>query len=79
MSDREGVGAQGSPDGGTDRVHAARGVAWGGLESAAGAVTGLVVTPLIIRSFGLEGLGLWAAPGGLAHAAGGVFLGKGQK
>ncbi len=77
MSDREGVGAQGSPDGGTDRVHAARGVAWGGLESAAGAVTGLVVTPLIIRSFGLEGLGLWAASWSLAHSAGLFDLGIG--
>ncbi len=77
MNDRGGVGSQGSPVGGVDRVHAARGVAWGGVESAAGALTGLVVTPLIVRAFGLEGLGLWAASWSLAHSAGLFDLGIG--
>ncbi len=62
---------------GSDGARAVRGVAWGGVESAAGAITGLVVTPLIVRAFGIEGLGLWAACWSLAHSAGLLDLGIG--
>ena len=48
MNDRGGVGAQGPPEGGVDRVHAARGLAWGGMESAADALTLFVVVALAL-------------------------------
>jgi O-antigen/teichoic acid export membrane protein len=56
---------------------AARSVAWGGIESAASAAVGLVLTPLVLRVAGLEGLGLWGAAWSLAHTAGLVDLGIG--
>jgi O-antigen/teichoic acid export membrane protein len=64
-------------EGDGDRRAAARGVAWGGIESAASAVVGLVLTPLVVRSCGLEGLGLWAASWSLAHATNLLDLGVG--
>jgi O-antigen/teichoic acid export membrane protein len=60
--------------GGVRRL-AVRGVAWGGIETAAGALVGLILTPLVIRASGLEGLGLWAAAWSLAHSATAVDLG----
>jgi O-antigen/teichoic acid export membrane protein len=57
------------------RRAAVRGVAWGGFESAAGALVGLLLTPLVVRASGLEGLGLWAAAWSLAHSATAVDLG----
>lgn len=60
-----------------ERRAAARGVAWGGVESAAGALAGLVLTPLVVRHAGLAGLGLWGAAWSLAHTAGLLDLGVG--
>ena len=60
-----------------DRRSAARGVAWGGVESATSAMVGLVLTPLVVRSCGLEGLGLWAASWSLAHTTNLLDLGVG--
>jgi O-antigen/teichoic acid export membrane protein len=60
-----------------ERRAAARGVAWGGVESAAGVVAGLVLTPLVVQSTGLAGLGLWGAAWSLAHTAGLLDLGVG--
>jgi O-antigen/teichoic acid export membrane protein len=60
-----------------ERRAAARGVAWGGVESAAGAITGLVLTPLVVQNTGLAGLGLWGAAWSLAHTAGLLDLGVG--
>lgn len=57
------------------RRAAVRGAAWGGVETAAGALVGLLLTPLVVRAFGLEGLGLWAAAWSLAHSATAVDLG----
>jgi len=52
-----------------ERRQAARSVGWGAIESASGALVGLGLTPLVIRSAGMEGLGLWAACWSMAHAA----------
>ena len=60
-----------------DRRTVARGVAWGGVESATSAFVGLVLTPLVVRSCGLEGLGLWAASWSLAHTTNLLDLGVG--
>jgi O-antigen/teichoic acid export membrane protein len=60
-----------------DRRAAVRGVAWGGVESAAAAVVGLILTPLVVRAAGVDGLGLWGAAWALAHAAGTFDLGVG--
>ena len=61
----------------TERRSAVHGVAWSGVESATGAIVGLLLTPLIVRSVGVEGLGLWAASWSLAHTAGLLDLGVG--
>jgi len=60
-----------------ERRAAARGVAWGGVESATSALVGLVLTPLVVRACGLEGLGLWSASWSLAHATNLLDLGVG--
>jgi O-antigen/teichoic acid export membrane protein len=60
-----------------ERRAAARGVAWGGVESAASAVVGLVLTPLVVRACGLAGLGLWGASWSLAHTTNLLDLGVG--
>jgi O-antigen/teichoic acid export membrane protein len=60
-----------------ERRVAARGVAWGGIESGAAALVGLLLTPLVLRVAGLEGLGLWGAAWSLAHTAGLLDLGVG--
>jgi len=60
-----------------DRRSATRGVAWGGVESATSALVGLVLTPLVVRSCGLAGLGLWAASWSLAHTTNLLDLGVG--
>lgn len=59
----------------SDRRLAARGVLWGGMENAAAAFVGLLLTPLVVRVSGIEGLGLWGAAWSLAHAAGVFDLG----
>jgi O-antigen/teichoic acid export membrane protein len=56
---------------------AVRAVAWGGVESAAASGVGLLLTPLVVHTAGLEGLGLWGASWSLAHTAGLVDLGIG--
>ena len=40
-----------------ERRAAARGVAWGGVESLTSGLVGLVLTPLVVNTCGLEGLG----------------------
>jgi len=60
-----------------ERRAAARGVAWGGVESAATAAAGLLLTPIVVRCAGLPGLGLWGAAWSLAHTAGLFDLGVG--
>ncbi len=60
-----------------ERRSAVRGVAWGGIESATGALVGFLLTPLIVRVAGIDGLGLWAASWSLAHTAGILDLGVG--
>jgi O-antigen/teichoic acid export membrane protein len=60
-----------------ERRVAARGVVWGGVESAVSAAVGLVLTPLVVRATGLEGLGLWGASWSLAHTASLLDLGAG--
>jgi O-antigen/teichoic acid export membrane protein len=60
-----------------ERRGAVRGAAWSGVESAAGAAVGLLLTPLVVARTGVEGLGLWAAAWSLAHAATLVDLGVG--
>ncbi|MBI1949754.1 MAG: lipopolysaccharide biosynthesis protein [Acidobacteria bacterium] len=60
-----------------EKRSAARGVAWGGVESATSALVGLVLTPLVVRACGLEGLGLWAASWSLAHTTQLLDLGVG--
>ncbi len=60
-----------------EKRSAARGVAWGGVESATSALVGLILTPLVVRACGLEGLGLWAASWSLAHATQLLDLGVG--
>lgn len=60
-----------------ERRAAARGVLWGGVESAISALIGLVLTPLVVRTCGLEGLGLWAASWSLAHTTHLLDLGVG--
>jgi O-antigen/teichoic acid export membrane protein len=61
-----------------ERRAAARGVAWGGVESLTSALVGLVLTPLVVRTCGLEGLGLWAASWSLAHTTNLLDLGVGS-
>lgn len=70
------IGADRFPESGERRA-AARGVAWGGVESATSALVGLILTPLVVRACGLEGLGLWAASWSLAHATNLLDLGVG--
>lgn len=60
-----------------ERRAAARGVAWGGVESAVAALVGLSLTPIVIRHAGIEGLGLWGAAWSLAHTASLLDLGVG--
>jgi O-antigen/teichoic acid export membrane protein len=72
-----GTGAALPDPGAGERRVAARSVAWGGIESAASAAVGLLLTPLVLRTTGLEGLGLWGAAWSLAHTAGLVDLGIG--
>ena len=72
-----GTGAALPDPGAGERRVAARSVAWGGIESAASAAVGLLLTPLVLRVAGLEGLGLWGAAWSLAHTAGLVDLGIG--
>ncbi|HEX9427384.1 MAG TPA: oligosaccharide flippase family protein [Candidatus Polarisedimenticolia bacterium] len=60
-----------------ERTRAVHGVAWGGIESATAAAVGFVLTPLILRSSGIEGLGLWSASWSMAHTAGILDLGVG--
>jgi len=76
VSGTERPGAVPSP-GAAERRVAARGVAWGGVESVASAAVGLVLTPLVVGTAGLEGLGLWGAAWSLAHTAGLLDLGAG--
>lgn len=61
-----------------ERRAAARGVAWSGVESAVAAIVGLFLTPLVLRSTGVAGLGLWGAAWSLAHTASIVDLGVGS-
>ena len=68
---------QGSFPASGERRAAARGVAWGGVESATSALVGLVLTPLVVKSCGLEGLGLWSASWSLAHTTNLLDLGIG--
>ncbi|MFQ5876157.1 MAG: lipopolysaccharide biosynthesis protein [Acidobacteriota bacterium] len=67
-----------SSPGSSARALAARGVAWGGVESAAVALAGLLITPLLVGRFGLDGLGLWAACWSVAHTAGLFDFGVGS-
>jgi O-antigen/teichoic acid export membrane protein len=77
-ADVSGVGSPGIPaPGAAERRVAVRGVAWAGMESAASAAVGILMTPLVVRTAGLEGLGLWGAAWSLAHMAGLVDLGAG--
>ena len=76
MSTTGRPGAVPSP-GAAERRVAARGVAWGGVESAAAAGVGLILTPLVVGTAGLEGLGLWGAAWSLAHTAALLDLGAG--
>ena len=69
--------ALGAPPPGAERRIAARGVAWGGVESAVAAAVGLVLTPLVIAKVGVVGLGLWGAAWSLSHSAGLLDLGLG--
>ena len=64
--------------GGAERVVAARGVAWSGVEAGAAAVAALLMTPLVLQTVGLEALGLWGAAWSLAHTAGLLDLGVGS-
>jgi len=61
-----------------ERRTVARGVAWGGVESLASALVGLVLTPLVVSTCGVEGLGMWAASWSLAHATNLLDLGVGS-
>jgi O-antigen/teichoic acid export membrane protein len=61
---------QGPAPGAGERRSATRGVVWGGVESTSSALVGLVLTPLIVRILGLDGLGLWSACWSLSHTAG---------
>jgi len=61
-----------------ERRAAARGVAWSGVESLTSALVGLVLTPLIVSTCGLEGLGMWAASWSLAHTTNLLDLGVGS-
>ncbi len=61
-----------------ERRAAARGVAWGGVESLTSALVGLVLTPLVVSTCGLEGLGMWAASWSLAHTTNLLDLGVGS-
>ena len=61
-----------------ERRSAARGVAWGGVESLTSALVGLILTPLVVRTCGLDGLGLWAASWSLAHTTNLLDLGVGS-
>jgi len=61
-----------------ERRAAARGVAWGGVESLTSALVGLVLTPLVVNTCGLEGLGMWAASWSLAHTTNLLDLGVGS-
>lgn len=63
--------------GGAERRAAARGVAWSGLESGVTAAVGFLLTPLIVRFVGIEGLGLWSASWSMAHTSGLLDLGVG--
>ncbi|HZN02803.1 MAG TPA: oligosaccharide flippase family protein [Candidatus Polarisedimenticolia bacterium] len=72
-----GPGPLPSP-GADERRAAARGVAWSGVEAAAAALTALLMTPLVLRTCGLEGLGLWGAAWSVAHTAGLIDLGVGS-
>jgi len=65
------------PDSGERRA-AVRGVAWGGVESLTSALVGLVLTPLVVKISGLEGLGMWAASWSLAHTTNLLDLGVGS-
>ncbi|HEV8701920.1 MAG TPA: lipopolysaccharide biosynthesis protein [Candidatus Polarisedimenticolia bacterium] len=60
-----------------EKTAAARGVAWGGIESATSALVGLVLTPFVVRACGIEGLGLWGASWSLAHTTHLLDLGVG--
>jgi len=71
-----GPGAAESPRG--ERRAAARGVAWGGVESLTGAAVGLLLTPFVVRTCGLDGLGMWAASWSLAHTTNLLDLGVGS-
>ncbi len=62
----------------SERRAAARGVAWGGVESLTSALVGLVLTPLVVKTCGLEGLGMWAASWSLAHTTNLLDLGVGS-
>src|SRR6185503_8152097 len=61
-----------------ERRAAARGVAWSGVEAAVSAVVALLMTPLVLRTCGIEGLGMWGAAWSVAHAAGLLDLGVGS-
>jgi O-antigen/teichoic acid export membrane protein len=60
-----------------EKTAAARGVAWGGIESATSALVGLLLTPFVVKTCGIEGLGLWGASWSLAHATHLLDLGVG--
>jgi putative peptidoglycan lipid II flippase len=64
--------------GADERRAAARGVAWSGVEAAVSAVVALLMTPLVLRTCGIEGLGMWGAAWSVAHAAGLLDLGVGS-
>jgi len=61
-----------------ERHAAARGVAWSGVEAAASACVALLMTPLVLRTCGIEGLGMWGAAWSVAHTAGLLDLGVGS-
>ena len=61
-----------------ERHAAARGVAWSGVEAAASAGVALLMTPLVLRTCGIEGLGMWGAAWSVAHTAGLLDLGVGS-
>jgi len=48
------------------------------VESLTSALVGLVLTPLVVSTCGLEGLGMWAASWSLAHTTNLLDLGVGS-
>jgi O-antigen/teichoic acid export membrane protein len=74
---RSGAPGEAHLDSRGEKTAAARGVAWGGIESATSALVGLLLTPFVVRTCGIEGLGLWGASWSLAHTSHLLDLGVG--